>query len=519
MTKRLLGRSLLAAVLITELVAGCTAGGTSGTQTGTTNSTGAAPDTSLKTALQTDIATFDPDNNFEVAGLGAILAVYQGLVAYGPGTTKIQGLLAKSWTVSPDGLTYTFTLRDGVKFGSGKSMTSADVKASFERRMSSKFVLNYFLAGVASMQTPAPNLFVVKLKSPEPGLLDSFCSPWGPKIVGPDGLGTHKAGDQSAAWLTDHADGTGPFLLSSFVRGQGYKFDRNPNYWGEKPAMSSVSAKIVPDIGQQVLQVQNGDLDLVQHGYPFTQLASLPAGLQVEAYDDLGLEMAFINPTRNLKSAAQRTKVKAGLNPAGWINDAFGKYATPAKSLYPSAMLTPAKPYQWPTASSVADVAVPPLEIGYAAGEAGVQQRVADLLISQLGSVGIKATARSLSDAEPSNFAKNLNKAPDIFLAQNNPDSADPGSQAGLFYTTGGGLNIFGYSNPAADKLFATANATVDIGKRNALYDQGAQLIFDDGGFVPLADVKDVIVHRGGLKNFGTKPGVPWNVDFGTITR
>ena len=518
-------RSVTVGLVVAGLLAGCTAGGTGASPTsassGSPSQSGAAPaaaDTVLKTALQSDIASFDPDNNFEVAGLGAILSVYQGLVSYAPGTTKIQELLAKSWTISADKLTYTFTLRNDVKFASGKAMTSADVKASFTRRMLPNLELSYFLGDVASMQTPSPTEFVLKLKAPDPGLLDSFCSPWGPKVVGPDGLVTHAGTDHSAAWLTEHADGTGPFELTSFVRGQGYVLDRNPNYWGAKPFLSSVQLKIVPDIGQQVLKLRSGDLDIVQHGYPFSQLSALPAGLTATSYNDLGLELAFLNPHRNLKTVAQRRTVEAGLNPAGWLQDAFGTYATPPKSLFPASMLSPSAPLDWP-ASAVAGTSVPSLEIAYDAGEAGVQQRVADLLISQLKTVGVTATARAIPGAQISTFAKNPATAPDILLAQNNPDSADPGSQASLFYTTGGGLNVFAYSNPAADKDFATAASTADTAARNALFDKGGKLIFDDGGFVPLGDLKDVIVYRGTLSGFGTKPAVPWTPDYGTLTR
>lgn len=517
-------RSVAVGLALAGLMAGCTAGGTSATQPSAAggspapSASGSAGDTVLRTALQSDIASFDPDNNFEVAGLGAILSVYQGLVSYAPGTTKIQGLLAKSWTVSADKLTYTFALRDDVTFAGGKPMTSADVKASFTRRMLPNLELSYFLGDVAAMQTPSPTSFVLKLKTPDPGLLDSFASPWGPKVVGPDGLVAHAGTDHSAAWLTEHADGTGPFQLTSFVRGQGYVLDRNTHYWGAKPFFGSVQLKIVPDIGQQVLKLRSGDLDIVQHGYPFNQLSALPAGLTAYSYNDLGLELAFINPHRNLKTVAQRRTVQAGLNPAGWLRDAFGEFATAPKSLFPASMLTPAAPLDWPT-SAVAGTSVPPLEIAYDAGEAGVQQRVADLLISQLKTVGVTATARAIPGAQIATFAKSPSTAPDILLAQNNPDSADPGSQASLFYTTGGGLNVFGYSNPAADKDFAAAAGTAGTAARNALFDKGGRLIFDDGGFVPLGDIKDVMVYRGTLSGFGTKPAVPWSPDYGSLTR
>jgi peptide/nickel transport system substrate-binding protein len=73
----------------------------------------------LRVPLVADIGSFDPDNGFEIGAVSAINNVYEGLVEYAPGTTEIVGLLAQSWDVSADGLTYAFHLVDGVKFHDG----------------------------------------------------------------------------------------------------------------------------------------------------------------------------------------------------------------------------------------------------------------------------------------------------------------------------------------------------------------------------------------------------------------
>jgi len=500
------------------LSAGCTAADEQPNAEPSGDGKAAAGSTTLRTAYQADIATFDPDNGFEVAGLGAIRAVYEGLVDYEPGTTDVVGRLASSWTVSPDATTYTFVLREGVTFHSGEAMTSADVKASFDRRATPDLILSYFLANVASTETPDDKTFVVTLKSPQPSFLDNLASAWGPKILGPEALTENAGDDGSKGWLNEHADGTGPFRLASFSRGQEYVLERFEAYWGAAPGFQKVSIKIVPDIGQQVLQLRNGDLDAVLHGYPFTQLAKLPDGLAIESYNDLGLEMAFVNTTRTLTTVEQRRRVAAALAPTGWVQDAFGEFAAPAQALYPKAMLTPETPYAYPTQADSSN-AVPALQIAYAAEEASVQQRVADLLIAQLGEAGIEATARALPGSDVSGFIKNLGKAPDIWLAQNNPDSAHPDSQASLFYATGAPLNIFGYSNPKADGLFAEGASATDPAKRDRLYTDGGRLVFEDGAFLPLADVADAIVYREGLSDFGTRPAIPWTLDFGTVRR
>lgn len=476
----------------------------------------------LRTAYQADMATFDPDNGFEVAGLGAIAAVYEGLVEYAPGTTELVGLLAEDWSVSEDGLTYTFNLRDGVTFHDGSPMTSAEVKAAFERRSSETLILSYFFWNVQSFDTPDPDTLVISLGMPQPSFLDTLASPWGPKVVGPGALVDQAGDDLAVSYLNENADGTGPFVLKEFKRGDQYVLERFADYWGEPPYFDRIEINIVPDIGQQVLQLQNGDLDMVLHGYPFAQLGQLPAGFEIEAYNDLGLEMAFVNPSKAMGNPEVCNAVKTAINPATWIGDAFGEYAEPALSLYPKAMLTPAEPVQYPTDMDAARAAIEAagdvsIEIGYAAEEAGVQQRVADLMIAQLASIGVNATARVVPQEESYTFLENVENAPDLYLAQNNPDAAHPETQATLFYTTGAPLNIMGYSNPEADESLFEAGSLTDKAERDKLYAEGGAMLFEGCGFLPLADVKDVIVYRSGLTNLGARPAIPWNVDFGMI--
>src|SRR5262245_12138346 len=130
-----------------------------------------------------DIGSFDPDNGFEIGSVSAINNVYEGLVEYAPGTTRIVGLLAKSWEISPDGLTYTFHLVDGAKFQDGTPFEAAAVVTSFERRKHNKFLLSYFLDNMAGIEAPDSNTVVLKLGHPQPSLLDGLASPYGPKVI------------------------------------------------------------------------------------------------------------------------------------------------------------------------------------------------------------------------------------------------------------------------------------------------------------------------------------------------
>ena len=126
-----------------------------------------------------DIGSFDPDNAFEVGGLGAVNGIYEGLVEYKPGSTEIVGLLADSWDVSDDQLTYTFHLADGVTFHDGTPMDAAAVKTSLERRKDGDLTLSYFLWNVTAIDTPDDKTVVLTLGQPQPSFLDALASPWG----------------------------------------------------------------------------------------------------------------------------------------------------------------------------------------------------------------------------------------------------------------------------------------------------------------------------------------------------
>jgi len=495
----------LAAVLA---VAGC--------GSGSANSSGNLTKV-LRIAYQADMNTFDPDNGFEVAGLGAIRAAYEGLVQYEPGTTTLTGLLAKSWTISPDGITYTFTLQSGVRFHDGTPMTSQSVKDSFMRRINDQtLATSYFLANVKSIATPDPQTLMLTLSQPQPSLLDGLASAWGPKVIGPSALKNHAGTDDSKSYLNEHEDGTGPFQLTRFARGQGYTLQRFNGYWGTPPKLNTIDISIIPDIGQQILQLQSGAIDMVEHGYPFEQLKNIPSGLTVVSYHDLGIETAAINTAGKLKDINARRAVAAALNPQGWLTAAFGTYADPALSLFPTTMIKAPTPYTYPSGGSSSGI--PSLTIAYTADDVATQSRVADLLIAQMHSAGIESSAHAVPLDQALAYAKNPAAAPaDIYISNNLPDDADPGSAATLFYGTGGGVNWFGYSNPGADNLFTQASTLTDHSQRDSLYLNGTQLVLSDFAFLPLASIRDVIVYKGHWCDLNTIPAVPWNVSLNTV--
>lgn len=476
----------------------------------------------LRLPIATDFDSFDPDNAFEMDGLAAINNVYEGLVEYVPGSSEIRGLLAKDWTISDDGLTYTFNLVEGATFHDGTPFNAAAVKTSFERRRDSELILSYFLWNVKDIAAPDDKTVVITLGMPQPSLLDSFASPWGPKVISPKALADNGDGKAAGAWLDTNAVGTGPFKLTSFERGQGYTLERNDAYYGKAPFFSTVELPLVPDIGQQVLNLQAQETDAVPANYPWAQLASLPADLEATAAPSTSEIVGFVKPESPLNDPEIRTAFLTAINPASWVADAYGAYGHVAKSVYPDAMLEPVTPIAYPTDLEAAKAIVAAkgpitLTIGISTEEANATGRVGDLLVAQLASIGINATVTILPQGAAFGLKDNPD-GPDFYMGKLTPDALHPENQSGIFFATGAPINFYGRGLPEADALLQEAGALTDITARNALYEKAGHLYFDNGLFIPLVTVDDVVVHPKGLVDLDLRAAYPpGNIDYGSV--
>jgi peptide/nickel transport system substrate-binding protein len=141
---------------------------------------------------------------------------------------EIEGDLAKSWTISPDKLTYTFTLHDNVKFHNGEAMTSADIKATYDRlRNPPQGVVSTrraTFADITSIETPNPTTVVFKLKAINSSMMDHFASPWNCVYSAKD-IAADPASPRTKI------NGTGPFTFVEHVKGSHVSGKRNDNYF------------------------------------------------------------------------------------------------------------------------------------------------------------------------------------------------------------------------------------------------------------------------------------------------
>jgi len=198
--------------------------------------------------------------------------IYQGLVARTP-EQDIVPALASDWTVSPDGLTYTFTLREGVTFHDGQPLTPQDVVWSLTtRRDTPAWRDSARLANVTSITADGQDISLT-LSAPDSTLL------W--NLTGRAGI-VLKEGD--AVDYKTKANGTGPFMLADWRQGDSITFTRNDAYWGDPTAAAEVVFDYIPDNQAALNAALAGEVDV---------LTGFDANLQeqVEANGDFALEL------------------------------------------------------------------------------------------------------------------------------------------------------------------------------------------------------------------------------------
>ncbi|HEV2438749.1 MAG TPA: ABC transporter substrate-binding protein [bacterium] len=209
----------------------------------------------LVVGVQADIPHLDPHRSALTISYVSLSPMYQALTELGP-NLELRPQLATSWTVSPDGLTWTFALRPGVQFHNGRALTSRDVRFSIERILDPKTGARGRgdLSSITSIGTPHPNTVVFRLKAPF-GFFPNKLATAYQAIIPREAV-------DSANNVTK-AIGTGPFQFGEWVTNDHLTMRRFDRYWESgKPYVDEVTVKPIPDETVRLTALQTGDLSI-----------------------------------------------------------------------------------------------------------------------------------------------------------------------------------------------------------------------------------------------------------------
>ncbi len=320
--------------------------------------------------------------------------VYEGLFKL-TDDGAVEPLLATKYAASADGLTYTFTLRDGVKFHSGKPLTSAAVKSSIERVLAdaSQSARKSQLAVISGIQTPDDKTVVISLKSRSISLPYNLSYVW---IYGP-GTTNYKTAE----------DGTGPYTLGTWKRGSSLSLERWSGYWGAKAKNKEVVYDYFTDASALSNALLTNQVDVVtsiQSPDSLTQFEGNKSYTISNGHSTTKELLAFNDKVAPFDKTEVRKAVYSAIDTKKLLNSIWGKYGTLIGSMVP-----PSDPwYEDLTKVNPYDVSLAKKELadaGYPNGFAFTldtptydpHPAVAEFLKTELAKVGITVNINSIS--------------------------------------------------------------------------------------------------------------------------
>jgi peptide/nickel transport system substrate-binding protein len=244
----------------------------------------------LVIARPQDSVSMDNTSVFSNSSIWVFQQMFESLYEVTPDGKDVQPLLAESHTLSPDKLTWTFKLKQGVTFSNGQPMTSADVKFSLDAARGVKGGWEFLDVAIASVEAPDPSTVVIKTKyawAPLLADLANFSNAVLPKDY---------AGKTKEAFYTAPI-GTGPFVWDHWDKGSEIKLKKNPKYWDQgKPSLDSVTWKLVGDDNARTLQLQGGQAQ-INEAPPFSSIDQLKGqpGVEVELFPSTKTDYIMMN--------------------------------------------------------------------------------------------------------------------------------------------------------------------------------------------------------------------------------
>ena len=437
--------------------------------------------------------------------------ITEGLLRY-DAQFKPQPLLATSWSISADGLRYTFKLRQGVKFHDGQDFSSADVRYSLltQKRLGPRGRIT--LQSLERVDTPDPHTAVLVLSKPAPFLLKSLSSAELPIVA----ARRYGDADPLASPNITAPVGTGPFVFEQWVRGSHVILKRNPNYWRQGvPHVDRVVFRFVRDPSAISAAVETGEADIAQN----LSLADLGRLLQKPAlkldasYDAFLNNASFLefnveNPV--LAKAEVRHAIAHAVDRQFIVNNVYYKQAELVNSPIPKVLAgyyddsSFKYGFDVSRANQLLDAAGYPrqaggqrfsLRLSYIPGAQFKQ--TAEYLRSALNRVGIKV---DILDGDLPTFLKRVYSSREFDLNINGLGRLfDPSVGVQRIYWSDGiknpliWINASHYNNPQVDELFRQAAVELDDSRRAAQFRQIQQIVGRDLPVYPLATVPSAL--------------------------
>lgn len=492
-----------------------------------TNTDSKSADNDLVIAIEGSVSSMDPANIPDTNAISATRGIYEMLVQFDENDELVGGL-AESWEISDDSLTYTFHLREGVKFHDGTDFNAAAVKANYDRVVDKENALRqrrHFVITAAdetetmrlkSLETPDDYTVVMTLNeqwSPFLNRLTQFC------IISP------KALEEYGNDIMYNACGTGPYKIVEWEEGDHTTMERNEDYWGEKPGVDTVTIKEVPEAGARTAMLQTGEADFI-YPTPADQIEAVKAtdDINILAADSNIMRYVTLNmDVKELSDVKVRQAMNYAIDQNAFIQLMYNGYAKPATSLVPSIIggYEEQTAYDYDLEKAKALMKEAGYEDGFKLtlwGDNSTQEiKGMTFIQQQLGQIGIEVEVLPM---EPATVNEKIYVEKDEatinmwYVNWSASDFTMDGSLRSLLYSTMAppmSANTVYYNNPEFDELLDKGLHTADAEEQATFYGPAQKMAWDDAPWLFLGNDQIIYSTKSYLSGVYVSPDGAFN--------
>jgi peptide/nickel transport system substrate-binding protein len=448
--------------------------------------------------------------------------LFETLLNFGERDTTIHPGLAKEWTVSDDGLTYTFQLQEGVKFHDGTDFNAEAVIKNVDRWKGGKEEDFYYFNSmfkaegediISEVTADGDYTVIFKLSRPQAPFLKNLA-------MSPFGIGSPTAFEAAGDKFGDNPVGTGPFKFTDWKRNESITIEKFEDYWqAGLPKLDKVIFRSIPDNSARLNELIAGNIDLADGVNP-SDGKTVEGNSELQLIERPSMNIGYLGLT-NTRAPFDNKLVRQAVNYAinkQAIVDAFfeGRAEVAANPMPPSisGYNDAISPYPYDPEKAKSLLA----EAGYDGKEIELWAmpvprpympdgaKVAEVIQKNLEDVGIPSKIVTFE------WATYLDKAKDgeadAFMLGWTGDNGDADN---FIYTlldkdNIGSNNYAYYSNDEVHDLLIKAQSETDENVRNDLYKKAQEIIHDDAPWVPLAHSTPLLAAKAGVKGFLPHP-------------
>lgn len=460
--------------------------------------------------IDTDPPTLNLGTTTDFTAGDVSAKILEGLIWLDPNYNP-KPALATSWTISPDGKTYRFNLRRGVKWHDGRDFSSADVKFTLTEvlaKLHPRAAPVFKNLGI-EVETPDAATVVVKLQkayAPFLSQMTVFDAPMLPAhVYGTGNIATNPANQRPI--------GTGPFKFAEWRRGASIRLERNPNYWdGDKPYLEQIIFQIIPQGPNRVPALQTGEIDTLMDFYtPKPEIPRILADKSLAPRRGVNIPAIWFM-MMNVKSPVLQNKdvrhaLAMAIDRQRLVRQVMGGIARPGAGSFGDGFkwllneeVGYAKKYPYDPARAkalLAKAGIKPnsltLRLPFDVGRPQMRAQ-SQIIQDNLRQIGIELQLQPL-ERSVMNDRVYVKRDFDLTL-QSFYSAGDPAIGYTRLYVTNTGTatstNATSYSNPKVDELFAQAATAADRDARAKIYKELQVILNEDLPSLVLFDEETV---------------------------